>query len=156
MKSLTESIKTNINERYNSTDERVFWQWIEDLGGTDAIDVINKSSKKEYDDFYKLVSELGTTADEFETFSEIFFDKAGDILSIIENDDPGMSDDSCQYASWSAPFYGQKKFDKAVKSGDWNDLCDQYEGEHCGYAMEDDYYEEWLEKNGVEPKGYAH
>ena len=65
------------------------------------------------------------TAEQFNTFSEIFYSLASDMLDVIENDDPDMSDDGCQYASWSAPFYGEKAFNKALKSGDWYDICDE-------------------------------
>lgn len=159
MKNLTDYVVEHlqqINERYNSTDERVFWKWIEDLGGEEVIEVINKSSKNDYNDFYKLVSDLGTTTDEFAKFSEIFYDKAIEMAEIIKNDDDaGLSDDSIEYASWSSPFHGKKKYEEALKKGDWTSICDEYEGEHCGYAMEEDSYSDWLEDNNVEPKGYA-
>lgn len=155
MKSLSASINP-VLERYNSTDERVFWQWIKDLGEEDAIDEIMGSKKSDYDKFYKLVSDLGTTADEFAKFSEIFYDKANEMQEIIENDeDAGLSDDGIEYASWSSPFYGKKKYDEAINLEDWQEVCDERTGEHCGYAMEDDEYEDWLEKNKIEPKGYV-
>lgn len=156
MKSLSASINP-ILERYNSTDERVFWQWIEDLGGEDAINVIVKSAKKDYKDFYKLVADLGTTEGEYSKFTEIFFDKTNKILELIEDDeDAGMSDDSCEYASWSSPFFGKAKYEKALKSGDWKSVCNEYDGEQCGYALEmEEDYGDWLEENGIEPKGYA-
>lgn len=153
---LEESLNQSINEGIKPADEKVFWQWIEDLGPEEVIDVINKSAKKDYEDFYKLVSELGTTEDEFEKFVDIFYEKTNAILELIEDDeDAGLSDDGCEYASWSAPFYGKKKYEQALKSGDWKSICIDDEGEHCGYAMSEDDYEAWLEDNDVEPKGYA-
>lgn len=162
MQSLVESIRGTkiLNERYSKKDEQVFWQWIEDLGGTECIDTINKGDRDGYKGFYKLVMELGTTEEEFALFCEIFMDKAGEMLDIIMDDDPGMGDDGCQYASWTSPFYGKKKFEQALKNKEWSSICDEYEGEHCGYAMEDYAYSEYLEEldikdSGNEPTGYA-
>lgn len=155
MKSLSASINP-VLERYNSTDERVFWKWIDDLGCEDAIDEIVGSKKNDYDKFYKLVSDLGTTVEEFSKFIEIFFDKANEMGEIIENDeDADLSDDGTEYASWSSPFYGKKKYDEAINLEDWHEVCDERTGEHCGYAMDEDSYSDWLEDNDVKPKGYA-
>ena len=159
-KSLMDAVKESlqaVNERYNKTDERVFWQWIDDLGCEEAIDVIMGSKKNDYDKFYKLVSELGTTAEEYSKFIEIFFDKANEMREIIENDkNANLSDDGCEYASWSSPFYGKKKYEEALNTEDWQSVCDERTGEHCGYAIEmEEDYTDWLEDNGIEPKGYA-
>ena len=161
MKDLKECLEESLNNtdkpiHESAKDEKVFWQWIEDLGGEEVIEVINKSARNDYEDFYKLVSGLGTTTDEFEKFVDIFYEKSNAILELIEDDDDaGMSDDGCEYASWSSPFYGKKKYEKALKSEDWRSVSDKYEGENCGYAMDSDSYEEWLEDNVGEPKGYA-
>ena len=85
-------------------------------------------------------------------FCDIFYDLSSDMLSIIEDDDPGMSDDSCEYASWSSPFYGEKEYKKALKAKDWTEICDEDEGENCGYAMTPDEYNDYIEDNGEEPK----
>lgn len=155
MKSLVQSINESmrkINERYSQKDEKLFWKWIEDLGGEECIKIINDDDS--YEEFYKLVAKLGTTVEQFEMFSEIFYDLSSDMLSIIEDDDPGMSDDSCQYASWSSPFYGEKEFKKALKSKDWYEICDENDGENCGYAMTSDEYDNYISDNKEEPKGY--
>ena len=155
MKSLVQSINESmqkINEKYSPKDEKLFWKWIEDLGGEKCIKIINDDDS--YEEFYKLVAKLGTTTEQFEMFSDIFYDLSSDMLSIIEDDDPGMSDDSCQYASWSSPFYGEKEYKKALKAKDWTEICDDDEGENCGYAMTPDEYNDYIEDNGEEPKGY--
>lgn len=155
MKSLVQSINESmrkINERYSPKDEKLFWKWIEDLDGEKCIEIINDDDS--YEEFYKLVAKLGTTTEQFELFSEIFYSLASDMLDVIENDDPDMSDDSCQYASWSAPFYGEKEFKKALKSKEWYSICDEDEGEPIGYAMTPDEYSVYIEDNGEEPKGY--
>lgn len=159
MKSLVQSINESIrkiNEKYSQKDEKLFWKWIEDLGCEDAIDEIMGSKKSDYDKFYKLVSYLGTSTEEFSKFSEIFYDKANEMCEIIENDkNSGLSDDGTEYASWSSPFYGKKKYDEAINLEDWQEVCDERTGEHCGFAMEDEGYEEWLKENNIEPKGYS-
>lgn len=155
MKSLVQIINESlqkVNERYSPKDEKLFWKWIEDLGGEKCIKIINDDDS--YEEFYKLVAKLGTTSEQFEMFCDIFYDLSSDMLRVIEDDDPGMSDDSCQYASWSSPFYGEKEFKKALKSKDWSEICDEYEGENCGYAMTADEYNNYIEDNGEEPKGY--
>ena len=155
MKSLVQSINESmqkINEKYSPKDEKLFWKWIEDLGGKKCIKIINDDDS--YEDFYKLVAKLGTTTEQFEMFSDIFYDLSSDMLSIIEDDDPGMSDDSCEYASWSSPFYGEKEYKKALTAKDWTEICDDDEGENCGYAMTPDEYNDYIEDNGEEPKGY--
>lgn len=155
MKSLVQSINESmrkVNERYSPKDEKLFWKWIEDLGGEECIKVINDDDS--YEEFYKLVAKLGTTVEQFEMFSEIFYDLSSDMLSVIENDDPDMSDDGCQYASWSSPFYGEKEFKKALKSKDWHEICNEDDGENCGYAMTPDDYENYISDNKEEPKGY--
>jgi hypothetical protein len=156
MKSLTQSIKeslqSKINEaRINPKDEKLFWKWIEELGGTEMMSKIQEEESGK--PLYIKASELGTTGEQFELFCDIFFEIADDFLTIIEDDDPGMSDDGCQYASWSAPFYGEKTVKKQLKSKDWS-ICDEYEGEWCGYAMSYDNYWEYLEDNGLEPEGF--
>lgn len=155
MKSLVQSINESmqkINERYSPKDEKLFWKWIEDLGAEKCIKIINDDDS--YEEFYKLVAKLGTTTEQFEMFCDIFYDLSSDMLSIIEDDDPGMSDDSCEYASWSSPFYGEKEYKKALKAKDWTEICDDDEGENCGYAMTPDEYNDYIEDNGEEPKGY--
>ena len=155
MKSLVESINESmqkINERYSPIDEKLFWKWIEDLGAEKCIKIINDDDS--YEEFYKLVAKLGTTTEQFEMFCDIFYDLSSDMLSIIEDDDPGMSDDSCEYASWSSPFYGEKIYKKALKEKDWTEVCDDDEGENCGYAMTPDEYSVYIEDNSEEPKGY--
>jgi hypothetical protein len=157
MKSLTQSIKesiqSKINEaRINPKDEKLFWKWIDAIDGKEMISVINKEESGE--PLYKKAAELGTTEEQFNTFSEIFYSLASDILDVIENDDPDMSDDGCQYASWSAPFYGEKEFKKALKSKDWYKICDEYEGEQVGYAMTDYEYSDYLADKGLEPEGF--
>lgn len=155
MKSLVQSINESmqkINERYSPKDEKLFWKWIEDLGGEKCIKIINDDDS--YGEFYKLVAKLGTTSEQFEMFCDIFYDLSSDMLRVIEDDDPGMSDDSCEYASWSAPFYGEKEFKKALKSKDWSEICDEHEGENCGYAMTIYDYNDYIVDNGEEPKGY--
>lgn len=147
------NLKDFINESISSRDEKLFWKWIEALGETDMISKINK--KGDGEPLYEKASELETTKEQFEIFCDIFYSFAGNILSIIENDDDnGMSDDGCQYASWSAPFYGEKQFKKALKSKNWTYICDQHEGEECGYAMDVDLYDEYLEDKGLNPKGF--
>lgn len=155
MKSLVQSINESlrkVNEKYSPKDEKLFWKWIEDLGGEKCIEIINDDES--YEEFYKLVAKLGTTAEQFEMFRDIFYDFSFEMLNLIEDDDPGMSDDSCEYASWSSPFYGEKIYKKALKEKDWTEVCDQYEGENCGYAMTADSYNDYIEDNGEEPKGY--
>ena len=76
------------------------------------------------------------------------------MLDIIEDDEPDMSDDGCQYASWTAPFYGEKAYKKALKSKDWYSICNEYEGEQVGYAMADYEYSDYLANNNLEPKGF--
>lgn len=157
MKSLTQSIKESIQSRIdeariNSKDEKLFWKWIDAIDGKEMISVINKEESGE--PLYKKAAELGTTEEQFNTFSEIFYSLASDILDVIENDDPDMSDDGCQYASWSAPFYGEKEFKKALKSKDWYKICDEYEGEQVGYAMTDYEYSDYLADKGLEPEGF--
>jgi hypothetical protein len=155
MKSLVQSINESmqkINERYSPKDEKLFWKWIEDLGAEKCIKIINDDDS--YEEFYKLVAKLGTTTEQFEMFCDIFYDLSSDMLSIIEDDDPGMSDDSCEYASWSSPFYGEKEYKKALKAKDWTEVCDNDEGENCGYAMTPDDYENYISDNKEEPKGY--
>lgn len=155
MKSLVQSINESmqkINERYSPKDEKLFWKWIEDLGAENCIKIINDDDS--YEEFYKLVAKLGTTSEQLELFCDIFYDLSSDMLSIIEDDDPGMSDDSCEYASWSSPFYGEKEYKKALKAKDWTEICDDDEGENCGYAMTPDEYNDYIEDNGEEPKGY--
>ena len=150
MKSLTEYIIESISSR----DEKLFWKWIEALGGTDMISKINE--KDDGEPLYEKASELGTTKEQFETFCNIFYKLTDDILSIIEKDDDNgmMSDDDCQYASWTAPFYGEKEFKKVLKSNDWYEICDENNGENCGYSMNIDSYEEYLEDNGLNPSGF--
>lgn len=156
MKSLVQSINESmrkINERYSPKDEKLFWKWIEDLGGEKCIKIINDDDS--YEEFYKLVAKLGTTVEQFEMFSEIFYDLSSEMLYIIENDDDaGMSDDSCQYASWSSPFYGEKEYKKALTYKNWRDVCDKYDGENCGYAMTPEDYNNYIEDNDEKPKGY--
>lgn len=155
MKSLVQSINESmrkVNEKYSQKDEKLFWKWIEDLGGEKCIKIINNDDS--YEEFYKLVAKLGTTAEQFEMFCDIFYDFSFEMLNLIEDDDPGMSDDSCEYASWSSPFYGEKIYKKALKAKDWTKVCDKYEGENCGYAMTPDEYNNFIEDNGEEPKGY--
>ena len=149
MKRLTEYIIESISSR----DEKLFQKWIEALGGTDMISKINEKSDGE--PLYEKASELETTKEQFEMFCNIFYKITDDILSIIEKDsDSGMSDDSCQYASWTAPFYGEKEFKKLLKSNDWYKICDKNNGENCGYSMNIDSYEEYLEDNGLNPSGF--
>ena len=114
MKSLVQSINESIrrvNEKNSPKDEKLFWKWIEDLGGEKCIKIINDDES--YEEFYKLVAKLGTTTEQFEMFCDIFYDFSFEMLNLIEDDDPGMSDDSCEYASWSSPFYGEKIYKKA-------------------------------------------
>jgi hypothetical protein len=142
-----------VNEMYSPKDEKLFWKWIEDLGAEKCIKIINDDDSS-FEEFYKLVAKLGTTTEQFEMFCDIFYDLSSDMLSIIEDDDPGMSDDSCEYASWSSPFYGEKEFKKALKSKKWYNICDEYDGENCGFAMTLDDYENYISDNKEEPKGY--
>ena len=157
MKSLTQSIKESIQSKLNEAkitpkDLKLFWKWIDSVGAEDMIKEINKEESGE--PLYQKAAKLGTTEEQFNTFCEIFYDLASDMLSVIENDDPDMSDDGCQYASWSAPFYGEKEFNKALKSGDWYSICDEHEGEQVGYAMADYEYSDYLANNNLEPKGF--
>ncbi len=152
MKSLTEYMNESlITERYSASEEKLFWKWIDDLGGTDMIDEINRDEQA----LWKKAYELGTTKKQFEKFVEIFFDLTSAIRDIIADSDSGLSDDGCDYASWSAPFYGQKKYEKSIKDKDWKSICDEYEGEHCGYAMNSYFYEDYMIGNKLNnPKGY--
>lgn len=134
-------------------DEKLFWKWVKDLGEEDIMDVIEKSAKKDYKDFYKLVADLGTTVEQFGTFCDVFFTITNEFLDFIYDDDDQEfgSDDSCEYASWGAPFKGEKVVTKALKDKDTS-ICD--DRELVGYAMEVSQYEEYLEDNEIEPKGY--
>lgn len=155
MKSLKDFILENltINEsNYSKADEKLFWQLIDDMGKTE----IFKELKDDDHAISKKLFELGVSEEQFKTFSEIFYDKAGKMLDIIEDDDPDMSDDGCQYASWSAPFYGKDAFEKALKSKDWYSICDEDDGELAGYGMDEWSYGDWLEENEKEdPEGYT-
>lgn len=157
MKSLTQSIKESIQSKLNESkiepkDLKLFWKWIDAIDGKEMISAINKEESGE--PLYQKAAELGTTEEQFNTFCEIFYEIASEMLSIIENDDPDMSDDGCQYASWSAPFYGEKTFKKALKTKDWYSICDEHEGEQVGYAMADYEYSDYLENNNLEPEGF--
>lgn len=156
MKSLVQSINESmrkVKEGYSPKDEKLFWKWIEDLGGEKCIKIINDDDS--FEEFYDLVAKLGTTTEQFEMFCDIFYDFSSEMLYIIEDDeDAGMSDDSCEYASWTSPFYGEKEYKKALKSKAWYDVCDKYEGENCGYAMSSDDYNDYVEDYNVDPKGY--
>ena len=163
MKNLTDFIQENLQQKLikealhgvKPADEKLFWKWVKDLGevGT-KYDITNVISKNE-DDFYKKVADLGTTPEQFETFCDVFFTIANQFGELIEDDDAGDnfgSDDSVEYATWAAPFYGEKDVTKALKDKDYS-LCDSW-GEEVGYAMDRDTYEEYLEDNELEPKGY--
>lgn len=157
MKSLTQSINESIQSRIDEAritpkDEKLFWKWIDAINGKEMITKINKEENG--NPLYQKAAELGTTEEQFNTFCEIFYELADDILEIIEDDDPGMSDDGCQYASWSAPFYGEKAYKEVLKSKDWYSICDEHEGEQVGYAMTDYEYGDYLADNNLEPKGF--
>ena len=157
MKSLTQSIQESIQSRINEAritpkDEKLFWKWIDAIGGPDMIKAINKEESGE--PLYKKSAELGTTEEQFNMFCEVFYLIASDILDIIEDDEPDMSDDSCKYAIWSAPFYGEKAYKELLKSKDWYSICDENEGERVGYAMTDDEYADYLTDNNLDPKGF--
>lgn len=135
-------------------DEKLFWKWVADLGEVGSKDDITKVISDGEEDFYKKVADLGTTVEQFETFCDVFFTIANQFLEFIEDDDDQQfgSDDDCEYASWAAPFYGEKRVTKALKDKNTS-LCDSW-GEEIGYAMEPDEYEEYLDDNDLEPKGY--
>lgn len=164
MKSLVEAIKESCNKENKKrklikesihgvkpADEKLFWKWVKDLGESDIITVINKDEE----DFYKKVADLGTTSKQFETFSDVFFTISNQFLDFLYDDDSvEMSDDGCEYASWNVPFYGETKVTGALKKKSTG-LCDEYTGESVGYAMSSiEDYEEYLEDNELEPKGY--
>lgn len=159
MKNLKDLIKENFITQDNvntineaTTDEKLFWKWIDALGGESIIKEINDAEDGEL--LYKKAYELGTTVEQFEEFSEYFFELSDSILDIIYDEDVSFgSDDSNQYASWTAPFYGEKMFKKALMNPNTiHKICDERAGEEVGYAMEVDSYEEYLEDNDINPK----
>lgn len=166
MKNLKDLIKENFITKDNTqdnvstvneskTNEKLFWKWIDALGGESMIEEIN--DEEDGEPLYKKASELGTTTKQFEEFSDYFFKLSSNILDIIfDNDDISFgSDDSNQYASWTAPFYGEKMYKEALKNHDTiYKICDKYAGEEVGYAMEVNMYEDYINDNELNPKGF--
>jgi hypothetical protein len=86
MKSLVQSINESmrkVKEGYSPKDEKLFWKWIEDLGGEKCIKIINDDDS--FEEFYDLVAKLGTTTEQFEMFCDIFYDFSSKMLYIIED-----------------------------------------------------------------------
>lgn len=138
----------------NPADEKLFWKWVKDLGEIGTKDDISDVISDDEENFYKKVSDLGTTEEQFETFCDVFFTIANHFMSFIEDDEDQEfgSDDSCEYASWAAPFYGEKRVTKALKDKDTT-LCHSW-GEEIGYAMTPDDYSDYIEDNKLKPAGY--
>ena len=161
MRNLVECIKisfdnkTNtLNEGFNNRDLKAFWSWVDAMGGTEVFDLVKEGD--EYEEFYAKTAEIGTTAQEFELFVSIFEDLTYKMLEVIQESDTDMySSDGAQYASWSSVWHGQKDFEKALKTKKFVTVCDEYDGETVGYAMALDLYEDWLNKNEKDPKGFS-
>lgn len=163
MKNLKDLIKENINESIKQSNtvneakvDKLFWKWIDALGGKDIMTEVEKSNKNDDEDFsplYKKAVEIGTTVEQFEEFADYFFEISNEILDIIYDEEDDFSfrgDDSCEYVSWSIPFNGEKEFKNVLKNHNYlNQIANEYQGELIGYAMEVDSYEEYLEDNDV-------
>ena len=146
MKSLVESISESLNiTEAKKISEKQFWKFIKDLGEEKAINLI-VNSQPEYDAFYQKIYDLGIkTVEDYEPYYEWFIN-----FAVKCESDPEYSfgsDDSYNDAKFTAPFYGEQVYKKHEKQGTLIDLCDQYDGEHCGYAVPDYAYGDWLKAN---------
>lgn len=157
MKNLVEILKEDlrnqnrlVNEAINPDDIKLFWKWVDALNEKeDIMQVINGKDGK--NKFYAKVVELGTTTEQFELFDDIFSDLSNKFMDLIEDDeDAGLFDAGADYASWSAPFCGQKTYEQALKEKRWRKVCDEYKGLLCGYVMEIENYEEYLDDNDID------
>lgn len=166
MKNLKDLIKENFITKDNTQDnvstvneakvnEKLFWKWIKELGEVEMMDEINDAESGE--PLYKKAYELGTTVEQFEEFVEIFYELSNKFNDLMYDEDLGFgSDDRNEYASWSAPFHGEQAFNKALKAKKVYSVCDQYQGEEVGYAMDSESYKEYLQDNDLtdELKGF--
>lgn len=162
MKSLFQYIKESlaVNEGHSAGDIKLFWKWIEALGGEEFMqeNYSHYQKTREEDFAYNKIADLGTTARQFKTFTDIFFEMAEKALDLMyEEDDAFGGDDSMQYGSWSCPFAGEKEFLKMMK--DSSRVISfaanyQYQGEIAGYIFEPEDYEDYLKKNKLNPGGF--
>ena len=160
MKTLKESLKRElfrsnakrINENIKPAVDKLFWKWIDKMGG---VDVIGEKSDKAW----KKAADLGTTVEQMDIFADTFFSYAVEIQDVYSDEDMDMdfSDDTLEYESWGAVWHGEaavkqflKKHDNPAQifDADWGDA------EESGYIMNSEDYEEFLSDNGLEPWGF--
>ena len=161
MKTLKESLKRElfrsnakrINENIKPADEKLFWRWIDAMGGTDIFGI------RKVDDALMKAADLGTTAEQMDMFQNIFFSYAVDIQEVYSDEDMDMdfSDDTLEYESWGAVWHGEaavkqflKKHDNPAQifDADWGDA------EESGYILSSDDYRDFLDEEGLTPKGF--